>query len=160
MYFNSHHFLKIKVFSLFLLIPFLLFCSAKKQIDAEYIPLPVLESQLSETQNDKKNSPTENTEEVILHVYAKGNRINVILKNNLKKALRISPLDFAIIKDKKLTIYNSTIARCEFPVGELKPGLEFNGWFTFLKFDDLTGARLVFNNPGYKPIYTDIEKYH
>ncbi len=137
---------KILIIIIALFITFSCKTSEKKQME---------QIRLSQLQKQNEVVP----EEVILKAYAKKNKVYVILKNNLKKDLNITPLNFGIIKDKKLTKYEHGKALCEFPAGVLKPKMEFNGWFTFYNFGDLTGSRLVFNNPDHEPIFTVIEQY-
>lgn len=98
-------------------------------------------------------------EEITLRAYADGNKIYAIVQNNLKKDIKITPLDFAVIKSKELHVYNSVDDICEFPVGIIKPGIISSGWFIFGKLNDLIGERFVLNNPAYKPIYAVIEDY-
>lgn len=135
----------------FLFAAFLFSCSNSKRISEQSLQKP-LKTQQSQS--------IEKPEEFSIRAYAKQNKVFIIIKNNMKTEIKISPLDFAIIKDKKLTVYNHENGLCEFPTGILKPGFEFNGWFTFYNLGDLKGHRLVYNNPKYQPIYTIIEDYN
>jgi hypothetical protein len=98
------------------------------------------------------------TEPVELRAAAFGNRVYIEVRNNSVAVLRVSPYHFGVIIKKQLVIFDPKTMVSQFPSAVLRKGETASGYLTFRQFKTLAGAKLVYNNPDYKPMMTMVQE--
>lgn len=106
--------------------------------------------------------PTEVQEWIGLRAIAKGDVVAVYIRNGGQSDFLLSPTDFGVIAGGKLhrvQLGKGGFRENRFPSPfRMQPGTTTAGMLVFPEAGDLTGGRLVFNNPEIgKPFYVPIE---